>query len=132
MRLILKYEGLIKLILSILGPSIFILNYWYCEWKWPHPEDGWDIFIPMDKCSHNFWAVVLFTYSLTSALKTKYPITNYFLYLGVCLSFFDVWARSSGMSDYNKIWYWISLTLSFIIAGIIYGIREKYFNRTYK
>jgi uncharacterized membrane protein len=123
---------MIKLILSILGPALFIANFWVCEWLYPNPESSWDVFIPMDMLCHNFWAVTLGVYTLINLFPLIYPITNYFIYLSVCFSFFDVSARYFSMTEFNSNWYLISLILSFIIAGIAYGISGKYNNRASK
>lgn len=116
---------MIKLILSILGPFIYLVNYWVCEYLYPCSQCGWDIFIPMDKLCHNFWAATILIYAGLNLFKTIYQITNYFIYFSICLSFFDVWARGYNMTDYSFKWYIISLISSFIISGIIYAYAQR-------
>ncbi len=119
---------MLKLILSILGPFLFIANYWICEAVYPGFDKDWNVFIPMDKLSHNFWAVILFIYALINTLKTEYPIINYFLYVAMCMSVFDIWARVSGLPNFDLIRYVLALLASFIISGIIYGTQRKHFS----
>lgn len=116
---------MIKLILSILGPVLFLANYWVCELVYPGSAQSWDVFIPMDKLCHNFWAVTICVYSLVSLLPTTIRITRFFILTGISFSAFDVWARLSGMCEFVPKWYILSLILSLTISGIIYGYTER-------
>lgn len=116
---------MIRLILSILGPVLFVANYWVCEWLYPHPESSWDIFIPMDMLSHNFWAFILFDYALMNCFEHKYKVEWYFIYLAACFSFFDISARVSGMVSFDPKWYVFSLLVSLILSSVFYGIKAK-------
>lgn len=116
---------MIKLVLSILIPVTFLANFWVCEYLYPHPENGWEIFIPMDKLSHNFWSVIILGYASVSTMRTKYPITDFFLFWGVMCSFFDVSARIFGMSDFDHSRYLFALVAAPILAGFIYGYKQR-------
>lgn len=116
---------MIRLILSILGPVLFVANYWVCEWMYPGSGDDWAIFIPMDMACHNFWAAVMMCYALMNCFPSKYKAEWYFIYLGACFSFFDFSARVSSMVSFDPKWYVFSLLMSLIIAGILYGIKTK-------
>ncbi len=116
---------MIKFILSILAPILFIANYWVCEWLYPMSGSDWNDFIPMDKLCHNFWAVTILLYAVISLLRTTIHLTVFFQYVTICFSLFDVWARLTGMCDMIPFWYVLSLLLSLIISGVIYGISRR-------
>lgn len=116
---------MIRLVLSILIPVVFLLNYWYCEWAYPGSSEDWSIFIPMDETCHNFWAAALFLHAISNCFKITRHITYYFIYLSACLSFFDINARLFSMVNYNQRWYVMSLVLSFLLAGIFYAAKRK-------
>lgn len=113
---------MIKLILSIIIPILFVSNYLVCEYLYPGFNKDWAIFIPMDKLAHNFWAVIVFLSVVASTLKTKYPITDYFLHLTAWLCFFDVLDRVA--FDYN-VYTPIQILFGMVLASITYAYAQR-------
>ncbi len=85
--------GVIKLIVSILSPAVFIANAPTCEYLYPGFNQDWGIYKIMDLFCHDIWAFNIFLYAVASTVKTRYPIGDAFLYFGMAICGFDVLDR---------------------------------------
>jgi len=111
---------MIKLILSILTPVLFIANYWVCEYLFPDSDKGWGIFIEMDKTNHNIYSLTILTVLVCSLLRTKYPIGNLFLLFTVNLSVIDVMCRVYKNYNFDPVGYTLALLLAAGFSVLFY------------
>lgn len=116
---------MIKLILAILLPVLFLANYWACECLYPGADKDWAIFIPMDELCHNFWSVIMLGYAIISTIETKYKATDFFLFLAVNFSLCDIMDRMFHLYSFNPKYYIIAIISSFLFSGVAYGVKYK-------
>ena len=80
-----------KTALAVAINILFVSNYFVCEYLYPGSNKSWDIFIPMDKLSHNIWAIIIMLSIATTLIKEPANrLSDFFLTTAIGLSSSDV------------------------------------------